>query len=209
MKPWLAVAGAYVLGGISLSFGLVRRRLGADVRQVGSGNPGATNVLGLLGVMPALGVLAVDVGKGALAVAGARAWGVAAPLLGAVAAAAVLGHLFPLSHQLRGGKGVATALGAFGVLTPVAAAMVLTLFLAVVATTRFVAVGSTLAVLSLPPAMVTAAWLELEPWPPQGLLVAATLVGLLVLVRHRDNFRRIAAGTELRLGASRDGDNEP
>lgn len=203
MKPLVAIAGAYLLGGISLSFSLVMGRLGRDVRELGSGNPGATNVLGLLGAAPALAVLAVDVGKGALAVAAARAWGVVGPSLGAVAAAVVLGHIVPLGHQMRGGKGVATALGAFGVMAPSAVALGLIVFLLAVALTRFVAVGSTAALLALPLLMLAAAGLGLAPRSPRWLPISAAAVALVVLVRHRDNFRRIAVGTEARVGASR------
>lgn len=202
----LVTIAGYALGGVSLSYRVVRRHLGADVRELGSGNPGATNVLGLLGVLPALVVLAVDVGKGVVAVVGARSAGVGPQVLGAVAAAVVLGHIFPMLHQFRGGKGVATAFGAFGAITPVAAGLALALFLTIVLVTRYVALASTSAALSLPLAMPLSAGLGLAPPTTPFVIVSAALVALLIVIRHRDNFRRIAVGTEQRLGIRRGGD---
>jgi glycerol-3-phosphate acyltransferase PlsY len=188
----LAALGAYLLG--SVPFGLLIAGLrGRDPRRHGSGNIGATNVARVSGWGAGIATLALDVGKGAAAVA-AAAWLCSDPRAPAAAAlGAVLGHVFPLFLRLRGGKGVATAAGAFTVLSPPAMAGAGLLFAALVAISRRVSAGSVAAALSLP---FLSAWLA----PGDGRVPAAAAAALLIVVRHRDNLRRLAAGTEPRLG---------
>lgn len=200
MSPEVAIAaavcaGAYVLGAIP--FGLiVGRALGADPRRHGSGNIGATNVARSSGWAAGLLTLAMDAGKGSLAVwAASRLCTEPAAPAGA-AAAAVLGHVYPVFLRWRGGKGVATAAGAFAVLSPWAALAAGGLFLALVAASRIVSLGSVGAAVAMP---ILSAWLA----PGRLRVEAAALCCVLVLVRHRDNLRRLRAGTENRLGARR------
>jgi glycerol-3-phosphate acyltransferase PlsY len=191
----LAAAAGYLLGSVPFGVWIAALR-GHDPRRHGSGNIGATNVARVSGWGAGLATLALDAGKGAAAVA-AAAWlcpdtrAAAAAALGAVA-----GHVFPLFLRLRGGKGVATAAGAFALLSPAALAGAALLFSTLVAFSRRVSVGSIGAALALP---FLSAWLA----PGRGRVEAAAACALLIVARHRDNLRRLAAGTEPRLGERR------
>ena len=186
----LSILVGYLAGSVPFAF-LLARRAGIDVRMAGSGNVGAANVLRTAGIWRAVIVMALDVAKGAAAVAIAQTSagnGVAA-LTGA---AAVVGHIYPVWLRFHGGKGVAVAAGVFGMLTPVATAIAMTLFLVTVWTTRYVSLGSVAATLALPPM----AWLTGAPGAVVGC--AAGTAGL-ILFRHRANLRRLRSGTERRL----------
>ncbi len=189
------IALAYLVGSIPCSF-LVARAFGvADVRNVGSGNVGATNVLRSAGRGAAALALGLDVAKGALAVALALRLAPGHPWLPAVAAAAaVVGHVFPVWLGLRGGKGVATGLGGFAVLEPVAALVALPVFLLVVATTQLASLGSVLGASSL--ALATLVFRGPDP-----VAISAVATAALIVLRHRSNLQRILAGTERRLDA--------
>jgi glycerol-3-phosphate acyltransferase PlsY len=200
----LSLLTAYLLG--SIPWGLWIGRLhGLDVRRYGSGNLGATNVGRVLGKKTGILVLTLDVVKGALAVFLARSVQASAPgelaFLPAVCGTlAILGHVTTPWAGFRGGKGVATGAGVAAVLTPLALAAALGVFLAVIGATRIVALGSILAAIALPAAilLVGAAGPE-EPW----LVAWSFLVALLVVARHSGNVRRLLAGTEPKLGATR------
>ena len=197
MTAALLLALAYLLGSIPFSF-IVARLFGvADVRKVGSGNVGAANVMRSAG--RAAGVLAflLDASKGAAAAVVARQLAPGSVLLPPLAAAAaVIGHMYPVWLRFQGGKGVATGAGAFLPLAPAATGMSLLVFLAVAAATRYVSLGSVAGALSLAVAV-----LVLES--PAPVSVTAVLVAGLVVWKHRGNLERILRGTERRLGASR------
>jgi glycerol-3-phosphate acyltransferase PlsY len=110
--------------------------------------------------------------------------------------AAILGHVFPLFSGFRGGKGVATAVGAFLALAPLAMAVCLAIFVAVVAATRYVSLGSVIAVVLLPPAT---RFLSRAPMP---VVLAAAATAILVVVKHVENLKRLARGEERKLGRS-------
>ena len=184
---------AYLLG--SVPFGILIARLASDVdlRRVGSGNIGATNVLRVVGKGAAAFTLLGDIGKGALAVGLARWTGASAPLLAAVALAAVLGHLFPVWTGFRGGKGVATTLGVVLATMPVVGGLLLLVWLAVAALSRY----SSLA------ALVAVALMPVFVWVVDGRWVMLALSGALaalVVARHVENIRRLVAGTEGKIG---------
>ena len=190
---------AYLLG--SIPFGLLLARIfaGADLRRLGSGNIGATNVRRVAGNRLGLTVLLLDAAKGALPALAAAALVDPAGALGAaytglVAACAVAGHLFPVYLKFRtGGKGVATAAGAFLVLAPAALGLSLLVFVLVVCFTDRVSAGSLAAAVFLPLAVhLTAKPLTLTLW--------AVVVGVLIVWRHRANIRRLLAGREPRAG---------
>jgi len=190
------IAAAYLIGSIPFSF-LVARAFGvADVRRVGSGNVGATNVLRSAGRGAGAAALILDVAKGALAVAIALRLAPGHPVLPAVAAgAAVVGHVYPLWLGLRGGKGVATGLGAFAMLEPLAALIAVPIFGLTVATTQFASLGSVVGAASL--ALLTLFFRGLDP-----VAIAAIATATLIIVRHRSNLRRVLDGTERRLDSN-------
>jgi glycerol-3-phosphate acyltransferase PlsY len=191
--PWLAaLAGGYLLG--SIPFGLLLTRLGgtADIRQIGSGSIGATNVLrtGRKGLAAA--TLLLDAAKGAAAVA--LGWYLAGPTAGyAAGVLAVAGHMFPVWLGFRGGKGVATGAGVLIAVDPLLALACAAVWLAVVVVVRISSAGS-LAASGLAPAI--AALLG----APTALLGCTAVVGVLIWVRHKDNIARLLAGTEPRIG---------
>jgi glycerol-3-phosphate acyltransferase PlsY len=186
-----AVIG-YLLGALPFGY-LVARAHGVDIFKAGSGNPGATNVKRVLGAKAGNTVFALDALKGAVA----AAW----PLLPFVAAtdarmmglvgviAAVLGHSFSIFTRFKGGKGVATAAGGLVVLIPVSCLIGAAVWVLTFLTTRYVSLGSILAAVAVP----TASWLRGNPLP---LSVVATALGLFVIIRHRENLKRLLNGTE-------------
>ncbi|HTY41031.1 MAG TPA: glycerol-3-phosphate 1-O-acyltransferase PlsY [Thermoanaerobaculia bacterium] len=196
MNPLAAflVGVGYLLGSMSFAVLLVRRATGKDIRTEGSGNAGATNVLRAHGKGLALAVAALDIAKGAAAVLLVRAVTADPRYAAAAGFAAVLGHVFPLFHGFRGGKGVATAVGAFLALAPLATLVCVAVFVAVVALTRYVSLGSVVAIVLLPP---VAGGLFHAATPT---VAAAAATAVLVVLKHRENLKRLAAGTERKLG---------
>lgn len=189
---WQILVG-YLAGSVPFAY-LLARRAGVDVRTAGSGNVGAANVLRTAGAWRGMTVMALDVAKGVLAVLLASLMSSGATLTSLAAAAAVVGHIYPVWLRFHGGKGVAVAAGVFAVLTPLATAAAAALFVIIVLATRYVSLASIAATLALPPA----AWLTGEP---RAVVAAATGTGALILFRHRGNMRRLRAGTERRMGA--------
>lgn len=194
---------AYLLGSVSFGLLLVRRTQGIDVRSTGSGNPGATNALRAAGPAVGVTVLALDIAKGFLPVAAGRAVEVPVRGLAWIGAAAVIGHVFPLWHRFRGGKGVATAAGALTALAPWPMLAAFVLFLVTVASTRIVSLGSVLAALSAPLFWAVGGRLGWWSPPPTMALAGCVAISLLVLWRHQDNLRRLSRGEEPRLGGAR------
>lgn len=191
---WVACIGAYLLGGVPFGL-LVARVSGRDPRRHGSGNIGATNVGRVAGRMAGVLTLLLDAAKGFLSVWLAGMF-ILEPLAASGAAVfAVLGHVYSPYMRFRGGKGVATATGAFVALSPGASLPAFVVFLLLLASSRYVSLGSVGAALALPLASV---WLA----PGGGRLAAAVACGLLVILRHRDNVRRILDGSEDQLGSA-------
>jgi acyl phosphate:glycerol-3-phosphate acyltransferase len=215
------VVVSYLLGSIPFGYLLVRSFRGQDVRTTGSGNIGATNVARTGSKGLAIATLFLDALKGYIAVAfafwlaGSRRFTVgdiqssfydSSPqlidnrtifLLAAVAAfCAILGHMFPVWLRFRGGKGVATAAGAFVALAPKCLLLSLLLFVVLVALTRYVSLGSIAAAASFP-------WFVLWLNPPERstapILLVITASSALVIARHKDNIRRLLSGTENRF----------
>jgi glycerol-3-phosphate acyltransferase PlsY len=200
---------AYLLG--SIPFGLIIAKAhGKDLRNIGSGNIGATNLSRALGKKWAFSCFFLDVTKGLLPMLAATLLHSSAPTITelllalAVGCAAVLGHIFPLYVKFRGGKGVATSFGVALGLWPyftICAAFAFAVWLAVVLTSRYISLASVIASLSFPLTLllmiaVTPAWKLTQLWP---LLAAAVAIPLIVIIRHRQNIKRIIAGTESRL----------
>ena len=193
------VVAAYLLGSISWSYVIVRVLKGQDIRTLGSGNAGATNVLRIAGPIAGLVAFSLDVGKGAIAVMVARAFGAPYPVLAMVAVAAILGHIFPVFFGFRGGKGVATAAGTLGSLVPGALLVALLVFALVVGLFRFVSLASLCAALAFPITVFffQGALVEEARIP---YMIAAAAAALLVVFKHRTNIARLLSGTESKLG---------
>lgn len=192
---WAIWVGAYLLGCVPFGV-LVGRLAGGDPRRHGSGNIGATNVARMGGWFAGIVTLALDTGKGALAVWAAGRLSSEPAAAPVAAACVVFGHVFPIFLRLRGGKGVATAAGAFSVLAPMAFLGAIAVFLLLVAASRTVSLGSVGAALALP---LLCAWVSPGPLRVE----VSALCALLVVIRHAGNLRRLAAGEEPRLGGGR------
>lgn len=196
MNPVAAalVGAGYLIGSLSFAVLLVRFRTGRDIRSEGSGNAGATNVLRSHGKALGLAVAALDTAKGAAAVLLVRAATADSRYAAAAAFAVVVGHVFPLFYGFRGGKGVATAVGAFAVLAPLATLVCVGIFILIVAVTRYVSLGSVVAMALLPPIA------GLLFRAPRAVVAAAAAVAVLILIKHRKNLGRLARGDERKLG---------
>jgi glycerol-3-phosphate acyltransferase PlsY len=197
----LAIVAAYLTGAVPIGF-LIARAFGVgDIRRHGSGNIGATNVLRTLGKGPAILTLLGDVAKGWCAVLAASAIsGGDAPATAAGAVAAVVGNCWSVFLGFRGGKGVATGLGALLRLVPWATAPAAVVWIALVLTFRYVSLASLAAAACIP--LGVALFAVLAPrigygWPD---VLASLAVAIIVIVRHGDNIARLRAGTERRLG---------
>ena len=210
-----AIIGAYLLG--SIPFGLlIAKTHGIDLRSIGSGNIGATNVSRALGRKWAYVCFVLDVLKGLV------------PMLGtlflirylstqsqtetviliciwlAVGCAAILGHIFPIYVKFRGGKGVATSFGVALGLWPyytICAAFAIVVWMVVVLIWRYVSLASIAASITFPIVLIlaiilTPGWDFINLWP---LIIAATAIPLMVIIRHRENIKRLLAGTESKI----------
>jgi glycerol-3-phosphate acyltransferase PlsY len=192
---------AYLLGSV-LGSQVMGRLRGVDIREQGSGNAGGTNALRTQGWRFALGVVVIDVGKALLAVgvlpglglpgvdidpAVDRGW-----LAVACAAAAVVGHVYPVWYEFRGGKGAATLIGAVAVLAPAALVPVFVVWLACVMFTGYVGLGTMLATLALP------AWVAIAQPGNTALLLFGLAMAAFIAYTHRSNIARMRAGNENR-----------
>ena len=192
----VAVAIGYLIGAIPSGV-LVGRLRGVDPRDSGSGRTGTTNALRSLGPRWAAAVALLDVAKGIVAVVAGGAIG-PEPWAGALAGvAAVVGHVRSVFIGFGGGRGVATGAGAMLVLAPLAVLASLPEFGIIVWATRLVSLGSMLAAVTV--ALVAAA-LHVAGWAGIEVVVAAALIGLVVVLAHADNIQRLLAGTERRIG---------
>ena len=182
-----AILIGYAVGSLPIGYFVAQSAAGVDLRRVGSGNVGATNVYRTTGLTVAIAVMIADIGKGAAAVVLADSSPVAAGV------AAVVGHIYPIWLRFRGGKGVATASGVFAMLTPIPTLLAAVTFAIVVARTRLVSLGSITATVVLP----------IVEWITPGLRavdVGTTIVSALILFRHRGNILRLMSRTERALG---------
>jgi glycerol-3-phosphate acyltransferase PlsY len=187
----LSILIAYLIGAIPFGLILVRVMTGKDVRASGSGNIGATNVLRTTGRAAGVLTLVLDIAKAIFAVwladrltQGNMLW------MSFSALAVLIGHAFPVWLNFKGGKAVASFVGAFAYLAPVPLLAVIVIFLILVAWTRYLSLGSIVAAGLFP----LACWIILHPeWP---VLVAALGAAVLIVWRHRSNIERIRAGRE-------------
>jgi glycerol-3-phosphate acyltransferase PlsY len=197
------VAIAYLLGSIPFGYLLVKYLFtsGEDVRRVGSGGIGATNVTRRAGIKAGLLTYTLDVAKGAAAVMLMRlvaeddyAW------IGAAAVAAIVGHIFPVFLKFRGGKGVATGVGVFLALAPYSVLSTLVLWALIVYLTRYVSLASIIATAAVP--LWTLLYYGLV-WPSphvKALVVIALACCALIVAKHHENINRLIRGTESKVG---------
>ncbi len=193
----LAVLAAYLVGAVPIGY-LVAKAFGAgDIRSQGSGNIGATNVMRTLGRVPGILTMLADIAKGYGAVAAGAMIAHEAPgVTAACAVAAVIGNCWSVFLGFRGGKGVATGLGAFLRLVPWAAVAAIPVFAVVAGTTRYVSLASLLAACLVPVGALALGY-------PTASVMACVAVAAIVVLRHRDNIARLASGSERRLGGPR------
>ena len=197
----IVVLVAYLIGSIPFGYLIVRHKVGADIRESGSGGTGATNVSRRAGKAAGVFTLVLDALKGVLAIIVAQIitgesgstidW-----LTAAAAIAVIAGHVFPVWLRFRGGKGVATGVGVFLMLAPIATFCAAIIFVVVVTITKYVSLGSMVAAAIIP----LFVWMDMvfikpitDLWP---LLTAAVVGAMLIIFAHRGNIRRLAEGTE-------------
>ncbi len=192
MTRIIVVVIAYLLGSIPFGYLIVRRKIGADIRQTGSGGTGATNVSRRAGNAAGVLTLLLDAAKGSAAIVIARVVSGDDWVIAAAAIAALLGHIFPVWLGFRGGKGVATGVGIFSVLAPVALLCSGVIFLAIVVSTRYVSLGSIIAAILIP----VFVWFLSGS---QSLLIASIVAAALIVFAHRGNIKRLASRTESQI----------
>jgi glycerol-3-phosphate acyltransferase PlsY len=191
MKHIVLLFMSFILG--SIPFGIIiARAKGVDLKQVGSGNIGATNVLRSLGKWPAALTLLGDILKGTLAVAIGRYLGVGPVYEGLAGVSAILGHNFSLFLGFRGGKGVATSLGVLSIFSPQAALFTFIIWLMVVVFTKYSSLGAIVSFGLLP--------INILLFNGKEKLLTAILITILIIIRHRDNIQRLINGTERKIG---------
>jgi len=197
MQSLLLVLGSFLLGSLPFSYWVARRASGADLRTVGSGNPGATNVLRVAGIWPATLALLLDIGKGVLPVAASIQLQAGDLVVSVVAVAAISGHILSPFLGLRGGKGVATSVGVLVVLNPLASAGGVLIFLVLVLWKRYVSLASMVGAVGI--AILASVAIDSGSAGKAGAL-ASVVIAILVLSRHLPNIKRLVAGQEPRLG---------
>ena len=184
---------AFVLG--SIPFGIITAKVkGIDLKKVGSGNIGATNVLRSLGKWPAVITLLGDILKGTLAVAIGKYSGVEPPYEGLIGIAAISGHSFSIFLGFKGGKGVATSLGVLLMYTPHVALVTLVVWIGVVLFTKYSSLGAIVSFALLPLNII------LFDFQDKTKFFISILISLFIIIRHKDNIRRLMKGTERKIG---------
>lgn len=205
IEVFIGVLVAYLLGSIPTAVWYGRVFHGVDIRNHGSGNAGATNSLRVLGKKAGVIVLLIDLLKGYLAVSLAsviiqhsdfQPVGYIVPLLGL---AVVIGHIFPVFAQFKGGKGVATSLGVILAIHPFATLICVILFLLIVFATKYVSLGSMLGALAFPVQLVSGIW----GLQPTTIVIFGFVLAVLLIITHRENVKRLLAGNENKFGAKK------
>ena len=192
MENVVAITIGYLIGSVPFAQLLASRR-GIDLRRVGSGSVGASNVLRTSGVRPAVVAMCLDAVKGAVAVLVAQRLSLTPATHMAAGVAAVVGHVYPVWLRFKGGKGGATAAGVFAVMAPLAMAVACGVFVGAVWITRYISAGSIAAAIAL--VAVTALGDD-----PTVVLIGALASAAVVVYRHRANLSRLFSGTERRIG---------
>lgn len=192
-KNIILLIAAFVLG--SIPFGIITAKVkGIDLKKVGSGNIGATNVLRSLGKWPAVITLLGDILKGTVAVAIGKYSGVEPLYEGLIGIAAISGHSFSIFLGFKGGKGVATSLGVLLMYTPHVAVLTLIVWIGVVLFTKYSSLGAIVSFALLPLNIM------LFDFQDKTKFFISILISLFIIIRHKDNIRRLMKGTERKIG---------
>ena len=199
MIDWLLVPVAYLIGSVQWGLYVVHLTTRVDVRTVGSGKTGFTNVLRTSGKRAAVVVLLADAAKGIAIVVLAHIISDDTSLHALGAAGVITGHIWPVLAGFKGGRGIATGVGTIIALEPVSALIALGVFILVVAVSRYVSLGSILGVLT---AMIAFSVSSLAFDGPLPYLWFVLGMGTVIIGMHRDNIKRLLAGTERRIGHS-------
>ncbi len=191
----LIIVFSYLLGSVSFGYLFVKHLKGVDIREHGSGSTGATNIMRILGVGPGVTVFLLDALKGFLSVYAAKTLTGNPYIEIAAAAAVVAGHNWPIFFGFKGGRGIATSLGALTGLFPKVSLFVAIIGFSVVGISKYVSLGSVVGAVSLPFLI----WFLVEgnniPY-----LIIGIVITLLAVIRHIPNIKRIIAGTESKIG---------
>jgi len=191
MKNILLFIISFVVG--SIPFGIIiAKTKGVDLKKVGSGNIGATNVLRSLGKYPAVLTLLGDILKGTTAVALGKYFGLSPFFVGLIGFGAILGHNFSLFLGFRGGKGVATSFGVLGIYSPQTALFTFIIWITVVLVTKYSSLGALVAFGLLPLSMLF--------FDQSDKIIIALLITVLIFVRHKDNIKLLLSGKERKIG---------
>jgi glycerol-3-phosphate acyltransferase PlsY len=196
---WLLVPVAYLIGSVQWGIYIVKLTTRVDVRSIGSGKTGTTNVLRASGKRAAIVVLLMDAAKGAGIVALARLISDDTSLHAVVSAGVIIGHIWPILAGFKGGRGIATGMGTVAALAPITPLIGLAIFVPTVAGTRYVSLGSVLAVFAIMTTFTVGVLAFNTPLPYLWFVLG---MGSVVIGMHRDNIRRLLAGTERRIGRS-------
>jgi len=192
IKTIVFIIASYLVGSISFAYFICRNFYSTDIRKYGSGNPGSTNVLRVLGAKPALIVFAADLLKGLIMVSlGRFLGGESLALLSAVAV--VIGHDWSIFLNFKGGKGIATSFGVVIGLFPKVALLLLIIGISVIYLSRYVSLGSISAATMLPILLLILKY-------PVRHIIVGLILGIIAVYRHRDNVERLLAGKENKLG---------
>lgn len=189
----MLLAAAYLLGSIPTGL-LLGKAYGIDVRKEGSGNIGATNLYRTVGRKVGMWTLVGDCLKGLIPVLAVKAFSLPPDFAPWVGLAAFLGHVFSLFLKFKGGKGVATALGVFLALSPVSVAVAVAVFAALMFIWRYVSLGSIAAAAVMPVAVALQG-------SSRNIITVTLMISVIVIVKHHENIRRLASGTENRFKA--------
>jgi glycerol-3-phosphate acyltransferase PlsY len=193
VKNIILLAAAFVIG--SIPFGIITAKAkGIDLKKVGSGNIGATNVLRSLGKWPAIITLLGDILKGTLAVAIGKYSGVEPLFVGLIGLSAILGHNYSIFLGFRGGKGVATSIGVLLLYIPYGAAITLLVWILVVLVTKYSSLGAIVSFAVLP---LSVFFIDSQD---KTKLFIAMLISVFIIVRHQANIKRLIKGSEPRIG---------
>jgi glycerol-3-phosphate acyltransferase PlsY len=195
---------AYLLGSIPFGYLLVKYVFteGEDVRRIGSGGTGATNVTRRAGRVAGLLTYIFDVAKGGAAVFLMRQVTEDHLWIGAAAFAVVIGHIFPVFLRFRGGKGVAAGMGAYLLIAPYAVLAAFALFIVIVYFTRYMSLGSIVGAASIPVwTLIFYGWLRDAPGPHlKAMTITALALGAIIVAKHHENIGRLMRGTESKFG---------